>query len=254
MIFVQASYLLMSISADCIPEEHQRWIDMQNSLLKLRQHDKIRLAQTLMHLEGISLDYVATKELIMTRCTVEACYVDEASAVVIRNVMDGLDFLETLDLEEIRLDEDLYIRLNAILAREQALFTGSFRSGNVSIDCLPDEIPPADRAEIAECLEKLENMTLENHRVIVPEVFCRLCRMQPFWDGNKRTASFLCNIASIRKNAGIFVLKDEAQTARFIQLLTEYYTEKNDLLLEYIGQELILSQEALEKDFCALVI
>lgn len=69
---------------------------------------------------------------------------DEVDAIVMRNVIDALDYLESLDFSALSIDEKLYIKLNELLAKEQALYVGRFRDRPTAIGCIPNDIPVYD--------------------------------------------------------------------------------------------------------------
>ena len=176
----------------------------------------------------------------------DAFEINEVDSIILRNVVDGLNFLEEIDFQKVTIDIDLYIKLNTILAREQALFTGDLRTGSVNIDCIPEDIPPARAEDVFEYVNRLNHIDENTFRNIIPEVFCRLSRMQPFWDGNKRTTSFLCNIALMKNDLGIFIIKDELQTERFVDLLRDFYINEDPSIFAYIADELMISRQDLE--------
>ena len=210
-------------------------------LKKLRLESKIFLAQTALHLEGIHLNDVDTKDLL-TNSTTKCFDVDEEDAIVMRNVVDALNFMASLDFQNITIDLDLYIHLNSILADEQALYTGILRNCPTSIGCIKEDIPVYDKSVIVTEIERLKNINFKNFRQIIPDVFCKLSRMQPFFDGNKRSTNFLCNVALIKKDIGIFYI-DYDHLASFNKHLKNYYQGKDNKIIQFIGNELIKTLE-----------
>ncbi len=207
----------------------------------LREKIKIFLAQTALHLEGIHLDEVQTKDLLNEE-NLKYFEVDEEDAIVMRNIVNTLNYLETIDIKNHPINLDLYVKLNEMLAHEQALETGRLRTRPVAISCIPDDIQPCRKEDVVKEIEKISNINNENFRQVIPESFCRLARMQPFFDGNKRSTAFLCNTALLKKDLGLLVINIE-NLAKFESFLTDYYTEKNKDILNFIGDELILSSE-----------
>ncbi|MBE6440775.1 MAG: Fic family protein [Desulfovibrio desulfuricans] len=164
-----------------------------------------------------------------------------------RNVVAALDFLETINMKQVSIDLDLYIKLNALLAIDQALETGHLRNQPVSIGCIPEDIEVFDKSLIEHEIKRIADITETDFREVIPDAFCRLARMQPFFDGNKRTTAFLCNVSLLKRGLGLFIINDE-KLGRFNALLFEYYTGKNNDILEFIGNECIISVEQLAKE------
>ncbi|MBQ9407000.1 MAG: Fic family protein [Desulfovibrio sp.] len=150
-------------------------------------------------------------------------------------------------MKDIEITIDYYTKLNAILAKEQALSVGSLRNKPIWIDCIPEDIPPCTEETVCAEISKLTSINEYNFREIVANVFCRLVRMQPFFDGNKRATNVLCNTVLIQKNLGLFVIPVE-KIGEFNHLLRDYYTEKNSAILEFISMELIYTKSQLCED------
>lgn len=217
-----------------------------NNLKHLIDQSKIFLAQTALHLEGIHLDAVDTKELL-TNSNKKFFDVDEEDAIIMRNVVNTLNYLETLDFVNNDIDLNLYIHINSIVADEQALFVGKLRDCPTAIGCIETEIPVYDKDKIVQEINRLKILSVNNYKNIIPDVFCKLSRMQPFFDGNKRSTNFLCNIALIKNNLGIFYI-DYEHLSTFNLYLKEYYQEKSKKILEFIGNELITTVDKLYSD------
>ncbi|MBR4605863.1 MAG: Fic family protein [Lachnospiraceae bacterium] len=217
-----------------------------NILKNIRDSSKIFLAQTALHLEGIHLDSVDTLELINSD-NKKVFEVDEEDAIIMRNVVNTLDYLKTIDFDNTDINLDLYIKLNSILAKDQALFVGKLRDTPTFIGCIDEEIGVYDKKFIINEVAKLNSINNDNFRKIIPEVFCRLSRMQPFYDGNKRSTNFLCNIALIKKNIGLFFI-DYDNLKDFNINLKDYYQNQNNNILEFIGNKLIRTANELEKE------
>ena len=209
---------------------------------------KIFLAQTALHLEDIHLDDIQIQHLL-DRQTHQCFEIDEDDAIVMRNIVDALDYLEKLDLNSLLIDTKLYIKLNELLAKEQALFIGRFRDRPTAIGCIPDDIPVYDESLIKNEVERLSNINEASYHSVVPECFCKLSLMQPFFDGNKRSTAFLCNVALIKKNLGVFSISYE-KLDEFNSLLRDYYTGENKNILDFIGKELIITTKQLNDESC----
>ncbi|MBO4335131.1 MAG: Fic family protein [Desulfovibrio sp.] len=209
----------------------------------LRNSSKIFLAQSAFLLEGIHLDAIDTSDLINSE-NKKVFEVDEEDSIVLRNVINALDFLESIDYNKISINLDLYIKLNAILANEQALFVGKLRDIPTTIGCIKEQIGVYKEDEIVKEIDNLNNINKDNFKKIIPEVFCKLSRMQPFFDGNKRSTNFLCNVALIKNDIGIFFI-DFQSLNEFNLKLKDYYQNKNKDIFNFIANNLIKSNEEL---------
>lgn len=211
-----------------------------------QEKNKIFLAQTALHLEGIHLNYINTKELLETD-TVDAFDVDDEDAIVMHNVFNTLNFLENIDFSTISVNLPFYIKLNSILADQQALYTGFLRNQPVSIGCISEPIPVYPQNKIQEKINILNSINESTFRHIVPKIFCELSLMQPFFDGNKRSTNFLCNSVLLKKDLGLFII-DKNSIDMFNSYLYQYYTKQNIEIFEFIGNELIYSKDKLLQD------
>ena len=113
------------------------------------------------------------------------------------------------------LTRTLFIETNAIIARNEALMVGCFRSGQVSI-AGTDYLPPS----AGEPLEAAFTALLNHYRqttdtaIAAFGVFLNAARAQFFYDGNKRTGQLVMN--AILLNAGY------APTVVFANTQAEY--------------------------------
>lgn len=204
---------------------------------------RIALVQTLLEFEDIRLSSERIKNLLKEGINKDSSF-DEVDLVVIRNVINTLYFIEGLDTENISIDTKFYIRLNELLAYEQALDTGYFRDRDISIACIAEPIKPARTDEIEKCLEAIKQVNTSDFKEVIAENFLRLIRMQPFFDGNKRTTLCLCNLALLKKGLGMFVIESD-KYENFENELTRFYTDDTScrcrefLMNECIGERLI---------------
>lgn len=136
----------------------------------LREKDKIFLSQTALHLEGIHLNEDDTSDLLANKNR-KVFDVNEEGAIIMRNVVNALNYLEALDFDNINIDLCLYIKLNSILDDEQALFVGELRYCKTSIGCIEEEISVYDKNEIVAEINRLESLSIENYKEVVPDVF-----------------------------------------------------------------------------------
>ena len=184
--------------------------------------------------EGICLTDTQAEGLLNKDDSIMASFSDN-DALIVRNVTDSFAFLDSTGIAGTTVDLNLFIKLNAILAREQALYTGCLRNGLCSIPCI-GVVPVPDSQNIQEEIDRLNGITPDNYRTCVSSCFCNLARMQPFWDGNKRTAFFLCNIRLMKNHLDLLMLTEDIY-GDFERHLTAFYTGKNNLIIDFLAEK-----------------
>lgn len=212
-------------------------------LEEFRFNLKVFLAQNLLRFEDINLDIIKTKNLIENNLISEIRF-DAENAIVVRNIINTLNFFRDAPFDTLEINRNLFININAMLAKEQALEVGKLRDGDVFIDCIKDPIKPPISSDLDRCLFDLDNCNSANYRSLIPESFSKLARMQPFFDGNKRSALFICNVALIKKNLGIFFIKNELYP-EFQVLLTDFYTQNSKKLFDFLEKKCIYDHKAI---------
>ena len=138
-----------------------------------------------MKMENRNITFPETKA-ILNGINVPRVSIDDAYAVcryrdAWKFVLDTLD--ETLTL-------DYMIHVNEIVARGEALQVGCLRNGSVTIGDLAPKIPTVD--EVQQTIDALITSCVSDTQRAL-NTFTSFVRMQPFWDGNKRTAMLLAN-------------------------------------------------------------
>lgn len=210
-------------------------MDLKNLL---REKTKIYFAQTLFKFEDIDLSPIQTKALLEGSLNKKLA-LDYEDSIVVRNVIDALKFLKEKDLNKLQLTTNLYIKLNEILAKEQALDVGYFRDSNVTIGCIDEPILPPQIEEIENCLTAINNVTPDNFKSVIAENFSNLIKLQPFFDGNKRSTLFYCNVVLLKKELGMFYIETEKYDI-FENELTKYYTNTQDCkFIKFLKEECI---------------
>ncbi len=202
------------------------------NLKDYRREIKIHFAQSLCRFEGINLTDIQTEKLL-NKENFEMLDFPEEESLVIDNVVNTLNFMDSIDILKLNVDLELYIKLNSMLAKEQALFTGALRNGLSSIPCI-GQIPIPSQERVEEEITKLNKITPDNYKYVVSECFCNLSRLQPFGDGNKRTTLFLCNIQLIKKDFDLLIIQKD-KYADFEEHLTAFYTEENQDIIDYLA-------------------
>ena len=159
-------------------------------------------------------------------------------------MINTLNYMESLNLSKQNIDLNLYIQLNSFLAKDQALFTGDLRNGLCSIPCI-GQIPVPSQESVQNEICKLNNVTINDFKTVVSECFCNLSKMQPFWDGNKRTTLFLCNAQLIKNDFELLIIKKDSY-ATFEEHLTAFYTENDKSIIDFLAQNCFIKTK-LEK-------
>lgn len=148
------------------------------------------------------------------------------------------NFIDTFDLKNSKIDLSLYKKLNELLSYNQSLAPGTFRKeGHYAyIPCIKDPISAPSIIEINYQLDCLNSLSLNNYKSQVSCIFCILCKFQPFYDGNKRSTLCLCNLALLKQNKEMLIIKNN-QYNDFDRLLTEFYVGSNENLISFLVEE-----------------
>jgi len=154
-----------------------------------------------MKMENRNITFPETKA-ILNGINVPRVSIDDAYAVcryrdAWRFVLDSLDEPLTLDY---------MIHVNEIVARGEALQVGCLRNGSVTIGDLAPEIPTVD--EVQQTIDALKTSGVSDTQRALNTFTC-FVRMQPFWDGNKRTAMLLANKDLIIHGRGLLVVTEK---------------------------------------------
>ncbi len=164
-----------------------------NTTTKLPISCKVFLAQSALIFEDIYLDLEDTLYFI-SKENINNFTDSKDDAIILHNVIKTLDYIDKIDYSNLQINLNLYIKLNSIPAENQALFAGKLRDIPIAIGCIKEEIGVSKKEEIISEIDKLNTLNTDNSKKIIPEVFCRLSKMQPFFDGNKRSTLFCATL------------------------------------------------------------
>jgi len=172
-------------------------------------------------LEGLGVTFAQTAE-IYNGASVKGVAVDEIVAV--NNLKHAWQFIfETVDYPM----DILYLRqINKEVGAGLIHNAGNIRTGVVSMggtEWVP-EVPDYDTVS-----NRMQTI-LQSDRTVTDKaitMFLYLCRQQPFFDGNKRTATIAANQILIANGKGIFSIPEKLDE-QFKMLLVSYY-ETNDM-------------------------
>ncbi|KOM89654.1 filamentation induced by cAMP protein fic [Clostridium botulinum] len=153
----------------------------------------------------------------------------------ILRIRDGWNFLfEKIRKKEVQINLNLFNDINGIIAKDEALISGSFRTGGVRIggtDFIPpaaDELEDIFNKELELIIERCESST-----ELAFEIFLWGALNQFYYDGNKRTSRLVANLILISNGQGIFNVKVKDRL-EFNTLMVEFYnTRKVEKIMEF---------------------
>lgn len=151
-------------------------------------------------------------------------------------------FFVTIEDGTFSFDKNYVLRLHNLVANQEALIWGEFRTGQVSISGT-DYLPPK-AAELNLLWDNLEQeinqkllcsqmVTIEVYRTAVL-LFAKMARTQFFFDSNKRTARMM--MSGVLLSCGLPMINVPAKRKlEFNQMMIDYYnTEQFDPLLNFM--------------------
>lgn len=137
---------------------------------------------------------------------------------VMRHISDGLP-----------VDIPLLKKINSIVAQEDSLAPGDFRTGTVGVTLVDGSrhTPPAmTEVDVQNLLGQIENRSNSTTETTIRSMLAFM-RQQIFWDGNKRTATLFANAMLIEKGCGILEIS-ELQMPEFNTKLSDFYRSGDD--------------------------
>lgn len=137
---------------------------------------------------------------------------------VIRHISDGLP-----------IDIPLLKKINSIVAQEDSLAPGDFRTGTLGVTLVDGSrhTPPAmSEVDVQNLLGQIENRSNSTTETAIRSMLAFM-RQQIFWDGNKRTATLFANALLIEKGCGILEIS-ELQMPEFNTKLSDFYRSGDD--------------------------
>jgi Fic family protein len=158
---------------------------------------------------------------------------DEQQVLSIRN---GWNFvIDAVLNNKVSLDIDTFNKLSEIIAKEEALVSGKFRTGEVRIGGT-DFIPP--RAEELESIFDIElPIILERCKSKIDlafEIFLWMSLNQFYYDGNKRISRLIANMILISSGQGIFNVRVKDRLQFNILMVRFYNTKDADDIFEFL--------------------
>jgi hypothetical protein len=175
-----------------------------------------------MMMEGRNVTFPQTKT-ILEKGVIQG--VDTIDVLAINNFKKGWQFI--LDTLDAKIDLKYYKEINRIVAADEALVPGEIRSGEIRIGGTDYQPPVLLEADVNDCLSgKIALLDGKNTTEIALELFTAGCRMQNFWDGNKRTSYLLANKILAQNNNGMLCIWHHEMEC-FNKLLSGFYETGN---------------------------
>lgn len=169
--------------------------------------------------------------------------------IVAENAMDMVDYISKLNFKELKFNEDLYCKLNEIItqgSRDQDVY-GQYRSVNVEVKAL-GVLPPPDYNQVNKLVESLNDLQKQiEPKEHVAKTMVELMKLQPFENGNKRTALFLANCALIKNKLGIIYF-DKQTYPDFREHLIDFYEFNDKSVVDYVKEKCIYEVKELTKN------
>ena len=137
---------------------------------------------------------------------------------VMRHISDGLP-----------VDIPLLKKINSIVAQEDSLAPGDFRTGTVGVtlvDGLRHTPSTISEVEVQNLFGQIANRSRSTTETAIRSMLAFM-RQQIFWDGNKRTATLFANAMLIEKGCGILEIS-ELQMPEFNTKLSDFYRSGDD--------------------------
>jgi Fic family protein len=158
---------------------------------------------------------------------------DEQQIFSIRN---GWNYLFDIIIQNnVSIDVSIFNKLNDIVAKNEALISGVFRTGQVRIagtEFIPpraDELENIFKSDLPKLIERCKSKT-----ELAFEIFLWGSLNQFYYDGNKRTSRLVSNMVLISNGQGIFNIKAKDRL-QFNTLMVEFYnTRKADNIFEFL--------------------
>lgn len=146
----------------------------------------------------------------------------------ILDIKDSWSFLfDTIRKGKFSIDKKMFNKLHSIVARNEALIVGDFRTGSVGI-AGTNYVPPAPKelnnifdTELALIKERCKTAT-----ELALEIFLFGALNQFYYDGNKRTSRLMSNGILISSCQGVLNIKAKDKL-EFNSLMVEFYTDPN---------------------------
>jgi Fic family protein len=154
----------------------------------------------------------------------------------ILNIRNGWNYLFDLVVKkDIEIDVSKFNKFNDIVAKDEALFSGKFRDGQVRIagtDFMPpkaEELDSVFKVELPEIIKRCKSKI-----DLAFEIFLWGALNQFYYDGNKRTSRLIANLILISNGQGMFNIKVKDRL-EFNTLMVQFYnTREADEIFQFL--------------------
>ena len=176
--------------------------------------------------EGLSTSLPQT-ETIVSGLGVDGVPIDDINTIV--QLKRGWQYIIN---EDSPLSLDIEKNINTIVARDDALYPGQFRSGSSLVSTYNgDYIPP--KTINTENEKNYFNDLMNSNRSTTDKALTLMLhnmRQQIFWDGNKRSATLAANKLMIENGAGLIAVPVD-KYPKFLKKISDYYfsNDMNDV-------------------------
>jgi Fic family protein len=157
------------------------------------------------------------------------------------NIRDAWSMLlRSISGDTFVVNKEMFHAVNALIAREESLEWGVFRTGSVGIAGTEHyEAPPWQELEAIFDQEVGVILDCDNTIERAIRVFLWGALNQFYWDGNRRTARLMANGTLIDKGYGVFNIKAK-DILEFNTLMLELYdTRKADRIMLFLAEKCI---------------
>ncbi|MDO4997335.1 MAG: Fic family protein [Neisseria sp.] len=153
---------------------------------------------------------------------------------VLQHVLDGK-----------AVDISLLKKINGIVAQEDSLAAGEFRTGSVGVtlfDGSRHTPKPMTEQEIDILFQQIKNQSHSNTEIAIRSMLAFM-RNQIFWDGNKRTATLFANAMMMAGGCGVLEISEQI-LPQFNEKLSSFYQSANDCeLMDFLYHNCIYGIE-----------
>lgn len=192
--------------------------------------------------DGLNTDRISTEEFLRT--SDPALLASRSDYDLLADLIDASEFVMNTDWSQTEIDADYAIAVNSRLKRSASLRPGFIRTVepayvNTTLGrwkAVDSPNPDGLSAMIAEATNK-DNGPLMDRAV---QLFCEQAKMQPFGDGNKRTALLMANAVTVSETNGdvmVSVPADNiADVHMFNELLSRWYVEDDPTIKTWLAE------------------
>lgn len=185
--------------------------------------------------DNLSSTYMATREFLRTNNP--AVIGSRQDLALLQDLRDAASWTLHYDYEN-GIDVDYVCGINAQLTRTAAIEPGTIRTtSNIFVrTARGDYYPPVpERDEMEYAIGRLTNVkgTLSE----ASRLFAYLARVQPFGDGNKRTALLAANGLLMMRDNGqsLIVPTEDADRSTFNDMLAAWYLNDDDTVIGWLA-------------------